>query len=291
MIRSMTGFAKQSQILPIGKVIIEFKSLNSKQLDLNLRLSSLFRDKELEFRQWLIPRLQRGKVDVALVIDQDRSLYPLIDEVLLNKYIVFLKRVANDNALPTDELLSTALRMMTTNTVDISVTDPIEADVWQQVLALSEQTYLEFDTFRCEEGQVLAQDMQMRIQTIVQMLQHVEPHEQTRIQAIKERILNNFGMIFENAAVDYSRLEQELFYYLEKLDVTEEKVRLQKHCDYFLETMNTDYVGKKLGFVVQEIGREINTLGSKANDVHIQKIVVGMKDELEKIKEQLGNIL
>jgi len=288
MIKSMTGFGKHIEKLPSQKITFEIKSLNSKQLDLTLKTPTQFREKELELRQILSPLLQRGKVEGILIFETDQKLNSsTINKPILEHYLSELKSISEDQNLQSD-VLRIAMKMPDVLSCE---TSEIDEKTWTSTIDAVMKAVAKFDEFRLHEGQILEEDFRKRIETIQTLLKKVDPFEKSRISALKERIKTNLEKWTELPAIDENRFEQEVFYYLEKLDITEEKLRLEKHCLYFLETLNEESAGKKLGFVTQEIGREINTIGAKANDVNIQKIVVEMKDELEKIKEQLMNVL
>jgi uncharacterized protein (TIGR00255 family) len=285
----MTGFGKHVEELPNQKIIFEIKSLNSKQLDLTLKIPTSFRDKELDLRTALSPLLQRGKAEGLLTVETNqKTLSSTINKSVLKQYLSELKVIAEEEQLPQSDLLRIAMKIPDVMNGETSTTDE---KTWEAVMDVVMKAVEKFDEFRLHEGQVLETDFRHRIAQIQTLLKSIEPYEKGRIERIRETLKTNLEKWMDSTAMDNNRFEQELFYYLEKLDITEEKVRLQKHCTYFLDTLNEDAAGKKLGFVTQEIGREINTIGSKANEVNIQKIVVEMKDELEKIKEQLGNIL
>ncbi|MCL2413361.1 MAG: YicC family protein [Bacteroidales bacterium] len=288
MIKSMTGFGKHVEELPNQKITFEIKSLNSKQLDLTLRIPNQFREKELELRAVLSPLLQRGKAEGILTFQAEQGANSsTINKSILKQYLSELKNISEEQNLQSD-VLRIAMKMPD---VLNSETPEIDEKIWASVMNTVMKAVVKFDEFRLHEGQILEEDFRTRIITIQSLLKKVETFEQSRISTIKERIKTNLEKWLEPSAIDKNRFEQELFYYLEKIDLTEEKLRLEKHCLYFLDTLNEESAGKKLGFVTQEIGREINTIGSKANDVNIQKTVVEMKDELEKIKEQLMNVL
>jgi len=294
MIKSMTGYGKAAIEITGRKMTIEIKTLNSKQLDLNLKIPGYFREKEWEVRALLAQQLERGKIDfyVGTEVTGEMLSYS-INHGLAMKYHEELKTLADElkeNCPP--DILSLVVKMP-----DVMQTsrDEINEHDWEAISGAISEAVGQVDTFRQAEGRVLEDDMLRRVHSILQLLDSVDPHEKNRIKELRERLLRDFSSYrgdFNGSAPDQNRFEQELIYYLEKLDITEEKVRLLKHCQYFLETLHeAGSQGKKLGFVTQEMGREINTIGSKASDAEIQKIVVQMKDELEKIKEQLGNIL
>lgn len=291
MIRSMTGYGKAECLLPDKKLTIEIKSLNSKQMDTSVRLPSLFKEKELEIRQLISSSLERGKADCILYYELvEGAASGTINEPVVKNYYEQLYRISGELGLKASlELLSTVMRMPDT----IRNEKPeLEEEEWNVVKKGLEQALQQVNGFRHQEGKVLERDLKERIHAISDKLAQVEPYEEDRIRQIRERIGNNLVTYLKKSEVDENRLEQELIFYVEKLDISEEKVRLAHHCNYFLETMEDESPsGKKLGFISQEIGREINTLGSKANHADIQRLVVEMKDELERIKEQILNIL
>ena len=283
----MTGYAKVPCTLGERRLNIEIKTLNSKQLDLIVKLPSVLRSRELEVRA-LLGQLQRGKVE-CIVSEETLATGATLNAELLTARYRLLQEVATTLGSRQDDLLGSLVTMgdLWNSSSDAELSDA-EWDTFAQ--ALQEAIRLT-DAFRSHEGAVLEQDFHLHVNLIEQMLREIPAYETERIDTAKERIRR---MMADAAVkeVDENRFEQELIYYLEKLDITEEKVRLQKHIDYFRQTMADEEVcGKKLGFVAQEMGREINTTGSKANHVEIQRLVVVMKDELEKIKEQLGNVL
>ncbi|MCK9219219.1 MAG: YicC family protein [Bacteroidales bacterium] len=292
MIKSMTGYGKAAVEITGRKITIEIKTLNSKQFDLNLKIPGFFRDKELEIRNLLTQKLERGKIDLYITAEAtSEQLNYSINHPLALKYyqeLKLLKKQMRDHC----DLLPLVLKM---SDVMQTTHDEMDEKDWKVVAKGIGQAVEQVNEFRQGEGKVLEEDMLKRVQTILQFLDAIEPFEKQRMDEIRARLQNDFSRVsgdFNGSAPDQNRFEQELIFYLEKLDITEEKVRLLKHCQYFLETMseNTSQ-GKKLGFVTQEMGREINTIGSKASHAEIQKMVIQMKDELEKIKEQLGNIL
>ena len=287
MILSMTGFGKAETNAHNKKFTVEIKSLNSKQIDMNVRLPSSYRDKELNIRKLLSTELSRGKIDCSLFIEYTGTEKTAnINAEVVKKYYHDLKNIAkelNNN----DELMSTIMRMPEVMKVEKEEIDPQE---WETIESLIQQASNALTQFRKDEGQSLAQDFILRIENIRSLMHCIEKEEHQRVANIKEHIVEKLGEL--KSDVDENRLEQELIYYLEKLDVTEEIVRLSNHLNYFLETMNSDTSeGKKLGFICQEIGREVNTIGSKSNNAEMQQQVVQMKDELEKIKEQILNVL
>ena len=285
MIQSMTGFGKHVVQLPAKKVTVELKSLNSKSLDLNARMPSAYRAKELEFRKIIANSLLRGKVDFGLYVEfTGNETSAQVNESVVRQYIKQLKSIADGDDL---RLLEMALRLpdaMKTEREDI------DEEEYQAIQLALKGALLEINKFRSEEGAVLEHDFIERINTISALLNkviHMDPDRQATIRERLEKALADL-----QTEVDANRFEQELIYYLEKYDITEEKVRLANHLDYFTKTLNSDDSnGKKLGFISQEIGREINTIGSKANYAPMQQLVVQMKDELEKVKEQMLNVL
>ena len=283
----MTGYAKVQSTVGDKKLNIEIKTLNSKQLDLIVKLPTAYRSRELDIRALLAP-LERGKVEFTMSEESGSNIAVLNEELLASRYEA-LQRVATTLGADTGHLLAS---LAASNDIWHSDADQELGDAQWAVLEADIRRAVELtDQFRSHEGDVLERDFHRHVDLIEQLLGQIPPYEAERIDTAKDRIRRYMA----DAAVkevDQNRFEQELIYYLEKLDITEEKVRLQKHIDYFRQTMADEpSCGKKLGFVAQEMGREINTTGSKANHVEIQRIVVAMKDELEKIKEQLGNVL
>ncbi|RKR14613.1 uncharacterized protein (TIGR00255 family) [Maribacter vaceletii] len=285
MIQSMTGFGKHVIQLPSKKITVELKSLNSKNLDLNARMPSAYREKELELRKVIASSLVRGKVDFGLYIENTGdSTSAQVNEVTVKQYMKQLQSIAEGESI---QLLEMALRMpdaMKTEKEDI---DEAEYSSIKEALVKALQ---EINTFRSEEGSVLESDFKLRVSKLTSLLEEVKTIDPDRQATIREKLEKAVADL--TADVDANRFEQELIYYLEKYDITEEKVRLKNHLEYFTKTLSSsDSNGKKLGFICQEIGREINTIGSKANYAPMQQIVVQMKDELEKIKEQMLNVL
>ena len=291
----MTGYGKAEVLLEAGKVTVEIRSLNGKTADISLKTSLLPKDKEIAVRQKIAAELQRGNIDMfmsfepnaaenAKKINMDLAVqyYQQISE-LSKKVGTSSLEINNPN-----DLIATILRMP--EVMDAKKQDVITDENWPAVEACIDEAIANINAFRAQEGEVLYRDVTSNVAKIVEYSEQVETFEKERVEAIREKILSRFAEL--KAEPDQSRLEQEMIFYIEKLDINEEKVRLRQHCKYFLETIeNEAYPGKKLGFIAQEMGREINTTGSKANHTEIQKIVVKMKDELEKIKEQSLNIL
>jgi uncharacterized protein (TIGR00255 family) len=291
MIKSMTGYGTSTTNLENGKYTVEIKSLNSKFLELNLKLPKAFSDKEFFLRNECSKRLERGKVMLTITAEtsEANTKAATINKDLLKLYYHEIKQVANELGEHTTNLIQTALSLPEVVKYDENA---VSEEEWKLMLDTFNAAVADFDQFRLDEGAVLQKDLKARIETILSLMEFVVKDETLRIPVIKEKINNLLADAVGKENVDNNRLEQELIYYIDKLDITEEKVRLKSHCDYFLEILkNKDANGKKLGFISQEIGREINTMGSKANDANIQRYVVGMKEELEKIKEQLLNVL
>ena len=291
MIKSMTGYGKEVLVLPDKKITIELRSLNSKQFDFNARIPSFYREKEQEMRQMITNSLLRGKVDFFIHAELTGATQNhVLNNELAIQYYKQLKNLENQLENPGDsDYLALLMRMP-----DVLQTTGHELDdeEWMALKSGLQVALEAINRFREQEGESLYHDIKSRIHKIEELLVLVEPHEEQRILNIRQKLEKEVQSWIEAGRADQNRFEQELIYYLEKYDITEEKVRLKRHCEYFLETLDMkESQGKKLGFIGQEIGREINTMGSKANESNIQKIVVQMKDELEKIKEQLANIL
>ncbi len=289
----MTGFGKAEAVLEHKKITVEIRSLNSKQLDLSMRVPSIYRQSEYEIRNLVAKRMLRGKVDVYISYETiGKSGSVALNREVFGDYLAQLRSIAAENGLPWNEAMAPAAL-----TAVLRLPDAVQneaADIPDEEIEALKGAVCEaldrMDAFRQQEGAILIADLLGRIDRIERLKNDILPYEKARTENIRNRIRENIESL--GIAVDGNRLEQEMIYYLEKLDVTEEKVRLQNHCDYFREVSRSeDGVGRKLGFIAQEMGREINTLGSKANEATMQKMVVGMKDELEKIKEQLLNIL
>ena len=285
MIHSMTGYGKSVLQLPTKKITIELKSLNSKNLDLNARMPSIYREKELPLRQLMAKELERGKIDFSIYVEttaDDTS--SKINTPVVKQYIKQLRDVVDGDEI---ELLKMAVRFPDAlNTVR----EEIDEDEWKTIQQEIVETIKLIKHYRLDEGKVLEQDFRERIAIIEDLLNQIITMDPERIEGVRERLKKGVEELREK--YDENRFEQELVYYIEKFDITEEKVRLKNHLDYFIEALNSDDSnGKKLGFIGQEIGRDINTIGSKSNYAPMQQLVVQMKDELEKIKEQLLNVL
>jgi len=286
MIQSMTGFGKATLQLPTKKISVEVKSLNSKGLDLNVRIPSLYREMELGLRNLIAVKLERGKVDFSIFIESTaEQTSTKVNVPIVKGYIEQLRAVyAKADEV---ELMKMAIRMPDTMKIE---REEIDENDWAQIETTIDEALENILNFRRDEGQSLEKEFQLRIANIRQYMNEALALDNERVQTIKDRLHNAITEL--KVAVDENRFEQELIYYLEKLDITEEKVRLTNHLDYFLETIKGNEAnGRKLGFITQEMGREINTMGSKSNHAQMQKLVVQMKDELEKIKEQVLNVL
>ena len=288
MLLSMTGFGKSNGVFESKKVSVEIRSLNSKGLDLSLKIASPYRDLETDIRKMLSENLDRGKVDIGIFIEStNESHNNIINNEVATKYYSAIKKLNESWGEAPQDYLSIVLRMPEVlNTQTAELTE--EEKKW--ILNLVEETCGKLNDFRAQEGAALKKEFELRIGEIRSLLSQIEAFEDIRILQIKERILKGLKEL-EHPGLDQNRLEQEMIFYLEKLDVSEEKMRLTNHLNYFIETMNSPLSGKKLGFIAQELGREINTLGSKSNHGDMQRLVVEMKDNLEKIKEQVLNTL
>lgn len=286
MIQSMTGFGKAFMQLPNKKITVEIKSLNSKGLDLNVRTPSIYREMELQIRNSIAQRLERGKIDFSLYIEvTGEETSAKINVPIVKGYINQMKEVIS-NADET-ELMKMAVRMP-----DALKTEREELDKneWLQIEKVIKEALDNISTFRSDEGVSLEKEFELRISNIENLMNEAVSYDSERVETVKTRLRTALEEL--KATIDENRFEQELIFYLEKYDITEERVRLGNHLNYFLETMkNEEALGRKLGFITQEIGREINTMGSKSNHTEMQKLVVQMKDELEKIKEQVLNVL
>jgi uncharacterized protein (TIGR00255 family) len=282
----MTGFGKATLQLPTKKITVEVKSLNSKGLDLNVRMPSLYREMELGLRNQIALKLERGKVDFSIFIESTaEQTSTKVNVPIVKGYMEQLRNVYAD--ADDTELMKMAIRMPDTMKIE---RDEIDENDWIQIQTVIEEAVQNILNFRKDEGESLEKEFQLRISNIRQYMTEALELDPERVQAIKDRLQTAIAELKVN--VDENRFEQELIYYLEKLDITEEKVRLTNHLDYFLETIKGNEAnGRKLGFITQEMGREINTMGSKSNHAQMQKLVVQMKDELEKIKEQVLNVL
>ena len=291
MIQSMTGYGKAVVAYKDKKIHVEVKSLNSKQLDLNTRIAPLYREKEMEMRQMVAEALIRGKVDMSVWIEKDMAVDPTpINAALVENYYQQIRSISEKTGIPVPEdWFYTLLRMP--DVLTKTDTEELEEEEWQTVKGAVSEALKNLVDFRTQEGAALQKKFTEKIDNIAILLAEIEPYEKSRVEKIRQRIVEGLQQI---PGVDYdkNRLEQELIYYIEKLDISEEKQRLTNHLKYFRDTMNEPAgQGKKLGFIAQEMGREINTTGSKSNQAEMQNIVVKMKDELEQIKEQVLNAL
>jgi uncharacterized protein (TIGR00255 family) len=285
----MTGFGRAEGVVKDRKVTVEMRSLNSKQLDLFLKLPGVFKDRENELRAWISEQAVRGKVEVFLSGEAlHATKHTTFDRDLIKAYYTELKEIADATAPDAKtDLLAQVLRLPDVST---TASERVDDEEWASVRALVADALKAFDAFRKSEGARLEEELTARVHGIEQLLTEVEALDNGRSDRTRERLHGKLADL--RVEVDKDRFEQELVYYLEKLDITEEKVRLRSHCTYFVETLRSDdQHGRKLGFIGQEMGREINTIGSKANDASIQRLVVRMKDELEKVKEQVLNVL
>lgn len=291
MVQSMTGFGKATGEFNGKKIVVEVKSLNSKQLDISTRLAGLYREKDIEIRNEVSQSLERGKIDLALYIENSaKETLTHINQSMVEAYYKQIKIISDNTGIeiPTN-WFEVILRLP-----DVMKTENYELDdeEWKAVKTILAEAILQLKTFRIQEGKSLEKVFREKIGHIGSLLDEIAPYEAERVEKIKNKLEENLQNIADKFDYDKNRLEQELIFYIEKLDVNEEKVRLSTHLNYFIETMEKeDAPGKKLGFITQEIGREINTLGSKSNHGEMQKIVVLMKDDLEQIKEQVLNVL
>ena len=292
MIQSMTGFGKATVAYKEKKINVEVKSLNSKTLDLSTRIAPLYREKEMEIRQFIAKNLERGKIDFSIWIEKDvvADATP-INMALVENYYQQIKKISEQTGIPEPTNWYATLLRMPDVTAKTDIEELAEEE-WNAARKAIEEAVNHLIAFRRQEGAALQKKFTEKVDNIQALLTSIEPYEKTRVEKIKANIINGLQQI-PNVDYDKNRLEQELIYYIEKLDISEEKQRLSNHLKYFRETMNEEGhgVGKKLGFIAQEMGREINTTGSKSNQAEMQNIVVKMKDELEQIKEQVLNAL
>jgi len=291
MIKSMTGYGKAIAETPQKKITIEIKSLNSKQLDLNTKMPWLYKEKETEIRNLISQRLDRGKIDFSIYCDMlDNDVVTVINKTAVRNYYNQFKEIASDLKIELDDQIFFAI-MKLPDTLKTEKTEMPEGE-WEMVRDKITESITMIDLYRIEEGNSIMTDLKKCIGKILTLLETIGTFEAGRITKVREKLAALLEEHVGSENIDKNRFEQELIFYLEKYDINEEKVRLKTHCEYFIETMNTPAPnGKILNFIAQEIGREINTIGSKANDASIQKMVVMMKDELEKIKEQTLNVL
>lgn len=291
MIQSMTGYGNAVLTWKEKKVHVEIKSLNSKALDLSTRIAPLYREKEMELRQIIAQKVERGKVDFTIWIEKDTTTDPTpLNNKLVQSYYQQIKQLSEDTGIPQpNDWYSILIRMP-----DVMIKTDVEVlqqEEWTAVINTVNEAISQLIDFRKQEGKALQEKLKNNINNINTLLNNIQQYEKSRVDKIRTRLLEGLKQIPE-AQYDKNRLEQELIYYIEKLDISEEKQRLTNHLNYFLETMNQGHgQGKKLGFIAQEMGREINTTGSKSNHAEMQNLVVQMKDELEQIKEQVLNVL
>lgn len=290
MIKSMTGFGKSECELASKKITIEIKSLNSKQLDIYTRLPSIYKAKDLEVRKIISDKLLRGKVEFNMYCETlGAETNSNINQPVIKNYYEQLVALYKDLGLNISEIsMQSVLRMPDSIKTEHEELDEAE---WEQILVKINEALDSVDEFRIQEGKALEQDLTQQLDSIIDLKEQVTPYEEERIEKVKQKLTDALKDIQNNVQNDQNRFEQELIFYLERLDINEEKVRLENHCKYFRETIKEDTPGKKIGFIAQEIGREINTMGSKANHTEIQKLVIQMKESLEKIKEQSLNVL
>lgn len=289
MLLSMTGYGRESVPYKDKIITVEIRSLNSKFTDMRLKIPQNYKEKETELRRVVMERVERGKVDLMIEVKshQGDDEYGL-NTALFKKYFRELSKLAEELGMPKGDLLPAILRLPNVVATDA---DEIEEEEWEMVMKTLDDALNSFEKFRLAEGKAMEDDMRTRVNCIREFLGKLDPHETERVTRLRQRLYQNLEEYLGKDKIDENRFEQEIMYYLEKIDVTEEKVRLEQHCIYFLEEMDKNYAqkGRKLSFISQEMGREINTLGAKAYSSEIQKLVVGMKDELEKIKEQVAN--
>ena len=286
----MTGFGKANLNAFAKSIVVEIRTLNSKQMDLSTRIAPIFRDKEGEIRSLIAQKLERGKIDFSLYVEKNETPSISINTELARAYYNELVKLSFNLQNPVESDLF--VQMLRLPDVISTPKEELSDELWRQVYQSVCEACDLCDNFREQEGRVLAADFDKRVRLIDSMIDEITPFETQRIVNQREKFIKALEDLKQKGQYDPNRMEQEMIFYVEKLDITEEKVRLRKHCHYFLETMNEPTSqGKKLGFIVQEMGREVNTIGSKACDFNIQQIVVRMKDEVEKLKEQLANVL
>lgn len=290
MIRSMTGFGKANGSAGSNMITVEVKSLNSKFLELNLRMPTVYKDKDLELRNEISKAIERGKVDFIITIEQvPGARKSAFNKDVIKTYFEDFTSLKKELKISSEDYLSIIMRLP--NVLNLEKTEA-DSKEWKAIETLTRKALKEFNDFRIKEGKALQKDFEIRINAIKENLKKIEKIEPDRIKSIKDRLHKGLDGLDESVNIDKNRFEQELVYYIEKIDISEEKVRLRSHLSFFVDTLkDDDSNGKKLGFIIQEIGREINTIGSKANDANIQRHVVVMKDELEKMKEQAANII
>ena len=286
----MTGYGNAKGLVGNQNVTVEIRSLNSKFLELNLRMPMQFRDRELELRSDLSKQLERGKADLSISFESNElAKRSSVNKEIFNAYYEELSALGKEYNLNDINLLDCILKLPAVMNAERQESDE---EQWKELKVVINAAIDRFNAFRDNEGAALSKDITMRVDTISNCIPQLEEFETKRVEGVRAKISKAINELIEQTSIDRNRFEQELIYYIEKLDISEEKVRLRSHCEYFVQTIaNPEANGKKLGFITQEIGREINTIGAKANDAPMQRIVVEMKDELEKLKEQLANVL
>ena len=290
MVRSMTGYGNAKGVVGNQNVTVEIRSLNSKFLELNLRMPMQFRDRELELRSDLSKQLERGKADLSIAFENnDMAKRSSVNKEIFKAYYEELSALGKEHQMDMSNLMDCILKLPAVMNSERSESDDAQ---WQELKTIIAAALERFNAFRDNEGAAMSQDIASRVGTILNCIPQLEEFETKRVEGVRAKIGKAINELIEQTSIDRNRFEQELIYYIEKLDISEEKVRLRSHCNYFVQTIaSPEANGKKLGFITQELGREINTIGAKANDAAMQRIVVEMKDELEKLKEQLANVL
>ena len=290
MLQSMTGFGRAEKSTTTQQIVVEIKSVNSKSFDMRMRLAQRFASKEMSIRKLINDRLLRGKIDLNITVDSTENSEYSINQQVFNNYYKSILSIQEQNNIDAGDLLNSILRLPGVVEPNNDMVDEAQWKIVEETLIEAIEALIEF---RNTEGRATAIDIKNHILNIAELLSDVDPEEAERIEKIRNRLLNSLEQLQLKGKIDENRLEQEMIFYLDKFDLNEEKVRLKQHCDYFLKEMSDDALskGKKLNFILQEIGREINTMGSKANSASIQRIVIQMKNEADKIKEQLANIL
>ncbi len=289
MLLSMTGYGRATHTFKDKAITIEIRSLNSKFTDIRFKIPQNYKEKDADLRKIITKKAERGKIELAIEIlsmqgDDDYSL----NSPLFKKYYAELKKMSEELGMDKGDLMQAILRLPN---IVVTSGDEVDEEEWQAVLHTLYLALDNFHKFRLAEGSAMEEDLRLRTRNILSMLEQIDPHEKERITRLRQRLHQNLEEFLGKENVDENRFEQEILFYLEKMDITEEKVRLGQHCHFFLEQLNksTSQKGRKLNFISQEMGREINTLGAKANSSDIQRLVVAMKDDLEKIKEQIAN--
>lgn len=292
MLLSMTGYGRATGSFGGKTIFVEVRALNSKLTDLKMRLPADYKEKEIELRKLITDHAERGKLDVIVDVQSaDGAALVSLNESLFRGYYRELTRLSTELGLPQNDILPTIMRIPN---VVAAATGEVDEEEWEAICKVVTNALDHLKTFRRQEGRALESDLRLRVANILIYLSDITPFEQERFTRMRERLRNNMEEAFGKDNLDTNRFEQEILYYLEKMDITEEKVRLEQHCKYFIEQVENksgQSAGRTLNFISQEMGREINTLGAKAYDADIQRLVVQMKDELEKVKEQLANVL